>query len=156
MCNGARNTARRKHPEYSAKAKGISDCTRRIAGLQCFRKLRQDYWTWHFDESLSDAARLLLSKDLGWEAMPQLTTPPVGEVISPLGYALSDEDKHVRDAALHVLDATVHIPAGIACIGKESAPLEVDEFRIGVYPVTKRKPYNSSFRMLDTCPHRIG
>ena len=68
--------------------------------------------------------------------MPQLETPPVGEVISPLGYALAHEDKSVRDAALQTLDTTVHIPAGIACIGEARAPLEVDEFRVGVYPVT--------------------
>ena len=85
-----------------------------------FQKLCRDYWTWHFDESLSDAARLLLSTELGWETMPQLTTPPVGEVISPLGYALAHEDKEVHDAALQVLDATVHIPAGTAYIGEES------------------------------------
>ena len=101
-----------------------------------FQKLCQDYWTWHFDASLSDAARLLLSTDLGWETTLQLTTPPVGEVISPLGYALAHEDKDVRAAALHVLDATVHIPAGIACIGEECTPLEMDGFDVGVYPVT--------------------
>ena len=100
------------------------------------QKLCRDYWTWHFDESLSDAVRLLLSAELGWETIPQLTTPPVGEVISPLGYALAHENKGIRDAALQVLDATVHIPIGVAYIGEDSAPLEVDEFRIGVYPVT--------------------
>ena len=89
-----------------------------------FQRLCQDYWTWHFDESLSDAARLLLSTDLGWETTPQLTTPPVGEVISPIGSALAHENKVVRDAALQALDATVHIPAGIACIGEEGTPLE--------------------------------
>ena len=100
------------------------------------QKLRRDYWTWHFDESLSDAARLLLRTDLGWETMPQLTTPPVGEVISPIGYALAHEGKDVRDAALQVLDASVHISTGVAYIGEECAPLEVEGFRIGVYPVT--------------------
>ncbi len=100
------------------------------------RKLCQDYWTWHFDESLLDAVRLLLSTDLGWEAMPQLTTPPVGEVISPIGYALAHEATEIRDAALHALDVNVNIPAGIAYIGEESAPLEIDGFQIGVYPVT--------------------
>ena len=101
-----------------------------------FQKLCREYWTWHFDESLSEAARFLLSTELGWEAMPQLTTPPVGEVISPLGYALAHEDKDIRDAALQVLDATVRIPAGTACIGEEGAPLEMDGFELGVYPVT--------------------
>ena len=100
------------------------------------QKLCREYWTWHFDASLSDAVRLLLNTELGWETMPQLTTPPVGEVISPLGYALAHEDKDIRDAALQVLDATVHIPAGVAYIGEECAPLEVDGFEIGVYPVT--------------------
>ena len=100
------------------------------------QKLCRDYWTWHFDESLSDAARLLLSTDLGWETMPQLTIPPVGEVISPIGYALAHEGKDVRDAALQVLDASVHISTGVAYIGEECAPLEVEGFRIGVYPVT--------------------
>ena len=68
--------------------------------------------------------------------MSQLTTPPVGEVISPLGYALAYEDQEVRNAALHVLDVTVNIPAGTAYIGEENAPLEMDGFEIGVYPVT--------------------
>ena len=105
------------------------------------QKLCQEYWTWHFDESLSEAVRLLLSTELGWETTSQLTTPSVGEVISPLGYALAHEDKGIRDAALQVLDATVHIPAGVAYIGEECAPLEVDGFEIGVYPVTNAQYY---------------
>ena len=100
------------------------------------QKLCRAYWTWHFDESLSEAARLLLSTELGWETTPQLTTPPVGEVISPLGKALEYEGKRVQDAALRALDATIHIPAGVACIGEECAPLEIDAFKLGVYPVT--------------------
>ena len=101
-----------------------------------FQKLRQDYWTWHFDASLSDAARLLLSTDLGWETLPQLTTPPVGEVIFPLGYALAHEDKDVprcRDAGIR---CNCSHSCCLACIGEDSVPLEMDEFRIGVYPVT--------------------
>ena len=101
-----------------------------------FQKLLREYCQWHFDDSLCDAARLLLSTELGWEQMPQLTTPPVGEVISPLGYALAHADKGVREAALQVLDATVRIPAGTAFIGEECAPLAVDEFEMSVYPVT--------------------
>ena len=103
---------------------------------EALRKLCRDYWTWHFDESLSGAVRRLLSTELGWEARAQLTTPPVGEVISPLGYALAHADKEVRNAALHVLDVTVDIPAGTAHIGEENALLEMDAFEIGVYPVT--------------------
>jgi len=103
---------------------------------EALRKLCRDYWTWHFDASLSEAIRRLLSTELGWETMSQLTTPPVGEVISPLGYALAHEDKEVRDAARQVLDVTVDIPAGTAHIGEENAPLEMDGFEIGVYPVT--------------------
>ncbi len=103
---------------------------------QAFQRLLQDYWTWHFDESLWEAARLLLSADLGWETTPQLTTPPVGEVISPLGYALVQEDKNVRDAAMQALDATVYISPGIVFLGEEHIPLDIDEFTIGVYPVT--------------------
>ena len=94
---------------------------------EALRKLCRDYWTWHFDASLSEAVRRLLSTELGWETMAQLTTPPVGEVISPLGYALAHEDKEVRNAALHVLDVTVDIPAGTAYIGEENAPLEMDD-----------------------------
>ena len=115
-----------------------------------FQKLCRDYWTWRFDESLSDAARLLLSTELGWETMPQLTTPPVGEVVSPIGYALSHEDADVQDAALQVLDATVRIPAGTACIGEEGAPLEMDGFELGVYPVTNAQ-YQRFIQDTGTC-----
>ena len=64
------------------------------------KKLCRDYWTWHFDASLLDAARLLLSTDLGWETMPQLTTPPIGEIISPIGYALTHENTEIRGCSV--------------------------------------------------------
>lgn len=101
-----------------------------------FQLLLQDYWTSHYNDSLYDATKLLISTDLGWERVPQLTTPPVGEIISPLGYALAHERMDVREAALQVLDATVCIPTGTALIGEECTPLEIDQFELGVYPVT--------------------
>jgi hypothetical protein len=101
-----------------------------------FQQLLRDYWTWHYNDSLCDAVKLLISTELGWEQVPQLTTPPIGEVISPLGYALAHTDKEVRDAALQALDATISIPAGTALIGEECTALEIDEFEIGVYPAT--------------------
>ena len=101
-----------------------------------FQQLLQDYWTWHYNDSLHDAVKLLLRTDLGWEQVPQITTPPVGEVISPIGYALTHDETEVRDAAMQVLDDTVCIPKGTALIGEECTPLNVDEFEIGVYPVT--------------------
>lgn len=101
-----------------------------------FQQLLQNYWGWYSNDSLYDAIKLLLSTELGWEQVPQLTTPPVGEVISPLGHALAHTEKNVRDAALQVLDVTVCIPKGSVLIGEECAPLEIDEFEIGVYPVT--------------------
>ena len=94
------------------------------------------YWTWHFDDSLSEAARTLLAADLGWEKMRDVTTPPVGEVISPLGYALDHKDANIHDAAFQVLDTMVDIPAGEALIGEELAPLCVEAFQIGRYPIT--------------------
>ncbi|MBI1923042.1 SUMF1/EgtB/PvdO family nonheme iron enzyme [Candidatus Poribacteria bacterium] len=100
------------------------------------RSLLASYWTWHFDDSLSEAARVLLAADLGWEEMPNLTTPPVGEVISPLGYALAHEDPRLRDAAFQVLDRMVDIPAGEVLIGEDLTSLWVDGFQIGRYPVT--------------------
>ncbi|RKU06964.1 hypothetical protein C6501_18040 [Candidatus Poribacteria bacterium] len=106
-----------------------------------FQQLLQDYWTWHYDDSLYDAVKLLLSTDLGWENGPQLITPPVGEVISPLGYALAHAEKEVRKAALQILDITVCVPAGTALIGEECTLLEIDEFEIGVYPVTNAQYY---------------
>ena len=103
---------------------------------EAFQKLLREYWSWHFDDSLTDAVRLLLSTELGWEKTPQLTIPPVGEVISPLGYAFSHADETVREAAFQVLAATVRIPRGTALIGEDCTPLEVNGFEIGVYPVT--------------------
>ena len=101
-----------------------------------FQKLLREYWLWHFNDALGDAARLLLTTELGWEKMPQTLIPPVGGLISPMGYALAHSDKQVRDAALQVLDATVRIPAGTALIGEDCAPLEVDAYEMSVYPVT--------------------
>ncbi len=106
-----------------------------------FQQLLQDYWMWHYDDSLYDAVKLLLSTDLGWENGQQLITPPIGEVISPLGYALAHAEKEVREAALQILDITVCVPAGTALIGEECTPLEIDEFEIGVYPVTNAQYY---------------
>ncbi len=106
-----------------------------------FQQLLRDYWTWHYNDSVHDAGKLLLGTDLGWERVPQLTTPPVGEVISPLGYALTHVETEVRKAALQVLDITVYVPAGTALIGEEGTPLEIEEFEIGVYPVTNAQYY---------------
>lgn len=100
------------------------------------QRLRETYWTWHFDESVAEAFWCLLSTDLGWEQMPQLTTPPVEEIVSPLGRALAHSDKAVRDAARLALDVRVHIPAGTAYIGETCEPLPVDAFDMAVYPVT--------------------
>ena len=101
-----------------------------------FQQLLNEYWTWHYDDSLDDIIKLLLSLNLGWENAPQLTTPPIGEIVSPLGYALSHTDKEVRDAALQILDDRVSVSAGTALIGEECESLGVDAFQIGVYPVT--------------------
>lgn len=112
--------------------------------------LLKDYWTWHYDDSLDDAIRLLLSIDLGWENVPQLTTPPIGEIISPLGHALSHSDKAVRVAALQILDAKVSIPTGTALIGEECESLEIDAFQIQVYPVTNAQ----YLRFIEDTGHR--
>ena len=106
------------------------------ADPQALRHLLNLYWTWHFDESLAETVRILLAADLEWERRPNLTTPPVGEVISPLGHALDHEEEKIRDAALQVLDSMVEIPAGEVLIGEELEPLWVDAFQIGRYPVT--------------------
>lgn len=103
---------------------------------EAFQKLLREYWHWHFNDTLSEAARLLLTIELGWEEMPQNLMPPVGELISPLGYALAHQDEQVRNAAMQVLDATVRIPAGTALIGEDCAPLEIDAYEMSVYPVT--------------------
>ena len=103
---------------------------------EALKGLLKQYWTWHFEESLTDAARLLLATNLGWEQMRPLTTPPIGEVISPLGYALDHADQSVRDAAFQVLEGTVDIPAGEVLIGEELTPLWVEGFQMARYPVT--------------------
>lgn len=100
------------------------------------QQLLDQYWIWHFDESLREAARLLLEANLGWERMRDLTTPPVGEVISPLGHALDHEDGAVCDAAFQALDSMVNIPTGEVLIGEELTPLWVEGFQIARYPVT--------------------
>ena len=100
------------------------------------QQLLRQYWTWHFEESLTEAARLLLATNLGWEQMRPLTTPPIGEVISPLGHALNHADQTVRDAAFQVLDSTADVPAGEVLIGEELTPLWVERFQMARYPVT--------------------
>ena len=94
------------------------------------------YWRWHLDVSLSNAVRTLLTADLGWEKTRDLTTPPVGEVISPLGHALDSTDDCIRKAALGVLDTMADVPSGSVLIGNELKPLPVNRFQIGRYPVT--------------------
>ena len=100
------------------------------------QQLLRQYWTWHFEESLTEAARLLLATNLGWEQMRPLTTPPIGEVISPLGHALNHADQTVRDAAFQVLDSTADVPAGEVLIGEELTPLWVEGFQMARYPAT--------------------
>lgn len=101
-----------------------------------FQQLLQEYWHWHYNDSLHDAVRFLLSTDLGWEKVSITISPPVGEIISPLGLALAHENEDIRKAALKILDATLCIPSGTALIGDECVPVYVDTFEIGVYPVT--------------------
>lgn len=103
---------------------------------EALKGLLKQYWTWHFEESLTGAVRLLLGTNLGWERVRPLTTPPIGEVISPLGYALDHSDQRVRDAAFQVLEGTVDIPAGEVLIEEELTPLWVEGFRMARYPVT--------------------
>lgn len=103
---------------------------------EALKELLKQYWTWHFEESLTDAARLLLATNLGWEQMRPLTAPPIGEIISPLGHALDRADQSVRDAAFQVLESTVDIPDGEVLIGEELTPLWVEGFRMARYPVT--------------------
>lgn len=124
-----------------SKAKASRLARTERGDTEALQQLLSDYWLWHFEESLSDAVLLLLSMELGWEKRPILTTPPVGEIISPLGYALGHPDKQVRNAALKVLTATVRIPSGTARIGEECAPLEIDKFEMSVYPVTNAHYY---------------
>ena len=68
--------------------------------------------------------------------MRPLTTPPIGEVISPLGHALNHADQSVRDAAFQVLDNMADIPAGEVLIGEELTLLWVEGFQMARYPVT--------------------
>ncbi len=103
---------------------------------EALQQLLKQYWTWHFEESLAEAARLLLATNLGWEQMCPLTTPPIGEVISPLGHALDYADQSIRDAAFQVLDNMVDIPSGKVLIGEELTPLWVERFQMARYPVT--------------------
>ena len=103
---------------------------------EALRELLKGYWTWHCEESLTEAARLLLATNLRWEQMRPLITPPVGEVISPLGHALDHADQRVRGAAFQVLDNMVDIPAGEVLIGEELTPLRVEGFQMARYPVT--------------------
>ena len=106
------------------------------AGPDSLQQLLNRYWTWHFEESLAETARLLLAANLNWEHTPRALTPPVESLSSPLGYALEHEDMEIREGAFRVLDSMVHVPAGEALIGEELQPVQVDEFRIGRYPVT--------------------
>ena len=101
-----------------------------------FERLLQDYWSWHYSESHKDAVRLLLSTELDWEHTAQIATPPVGEVISPLGIALAHPDEDVRGAALEVLNSSISVQSGTALIGEECAPLEIRSFNLCVYPIT--------------------
>ncbi len=100
------------------------------------RQLLDQYWTWHYDDSLAEIARLLLKADLNWERTPRAYTPPVESLLSPLGYALDHEDMGIREGALRLLDSTVEVPSGEVLIGEELEPVQVDEFQIGRYPVT--------------------
>ena len=103
---------------------------------EALQRLLNQYWTWHFEASLTDAAQLLLATNLGWEQMRLPITPPIGEVISPLGHALNHADQSVRDAAFQVLESMVNIPAGEVLIGEELTPLSMEEFQMARYPVT--------------------
>ena len=55
-----------KKPKASRTALIKSDTS------DAFQQLLQDYWTWHYNDSLHNAVKLLLSADLGWEQVPQL------------------------------------------------------------------------------------
>ena len=103
---------------------------------EALRELLKGYWTWHFEKSLTEAARLLLATNLRWEQVRPLITPPVGEVISPLGHALDHADQNVRGAAFQVLDNMVDLPAGEVLIGEELTPVRVEGFQMACYPVT--------------------
>ena len=100
------------------------------------QQLLNQYWAWHFDDSLAEIARLLLRTDLNWEHTPRTLSPPVESLVSPLGYALDHEDAGIRDGALGILDSTVNVTAGKVLIGEELEPVQVDKYLIGRYPVT--------------------
>ena len=129
------------------------------------QQLLNQYWTWHFDESLAEIARLLLREELNWEHTPRALTPPVESVSSPLGYALDHEDVGIRKAALRILDSMVDVPAGEVLVGVDLEPVQVDEFQIGRYPVTNAQYHRfvqeTGYRTpkgweASTCPERRG
>ena len=107
------------------------------------------YWSWHFDSSVTDAARLLLATNLGWNETNQLSVP-LGALTSPLGTALSHSNPDIRDVALTVFDSQVKIPAGTVLVGEDLNSVFVDAFKIGRYPVT-----NAQYkRFIDATGHR--
>ena len=91
------------------------------------QQLLNQYWTWHYDNSLAEVARVLLGAELNWERTPSTLTPPVESLVSPLGYALDHEDVGIREGALRLLDSTVNVPAGEVLIGEELEPVQVDK-----------------------------
>ena len=103
---------------------------------EALQRLINQYWTWHFEESLTEVARLLLATNLGWEQMRPPITPPIGEIVSPLGHALNHADQSVREAAFQVLDSMANIPPGEVLIGEELTSLWMEEFQMARYPVT--------------------
>ncbi|MCG9127375.1 SUMF1/EgtB/PvdO family nonheme iron enzyme [Candidatus Poribacteria bacterium] len=103
---------------------------------EAFKKLLNNYWTWYYQDSFFDEVKLLLNTDLEWENSPTILTPPVGDVVSPIGHALAHPEEEIRNAALQILNARLQIPKGTAIIGEECIPIEVNEFEIGVYPIT--------------------
>lgn len=121
-----------KQDDFDQHRKSLTECDDPAA----LDLLIKRYWQWHSDASLYNAVRTLLTADLGWDINRELTTPPVGEVISPLGIALDSSDELIRQSALQVLDAIVDVPAGCVHIGDELTPLRVEAFQIGRYPVT--------------------
>ncbi len=107
------------------------------------------YWSWHFDPSVTNAATILLMTDLGWKKTSQLSVP-LGALTSPLGRALSHSDPDIRDTALTVFDSQIEIPAGTVLIGEDLTSVFVDAFKVGRYPVT-----NAQYkRFIDATDHR--